>query len=73
VAPETDDRGGKLLAARIAKALNGITSGAVQLSATIGQAVYPNDGSEAGQLLEAADRDLRWRRRGPDRSSPRPG
>jgi diguanylate cyclase (GGDEF)-like protein len=62
VAPETGDAGGKLLATRILKALNSITSGEVRLSATIGQSVYPHNGTEPSQLLEAADRDLLSRR-----------
>lgn len=65
VAPETNNEGAKLLTGRIAKALESITSGTVRVSATVGQAVYPADGSEAGELLEAADRDLRGHRKDP--------
>jgi diguanylate cyclase (GGDEF)-like protein len=62
VAPETGRRGAQLLADRISTALNGITSGTVRVSASVGRAVYPHNGSEPGELLEAADRDLRSRK-----------
>jgi diguanylate cyclase (GGDEF)-like protein len=73
VAPETGQRGGQLLASRIANALNGVTSGTVRLSATIGRALYPVHGTEAGELLEVADRDLRSHRPAPAESGGRLG
>jgi diguanylate cyclase (GGDEF)-like protein len=72
VAPETDERGGVLLAGRILKALHDITTGEVRLSATMGQAVYPQNGSEPSQLLEAADRDLLSRRKDAAGTGPQP-
>jgi diguanylate cyclase (GGDEF)-like protein len=63
VAPETGAQQALLLASRIERALNGLTSGTVRLSASVGCAVYPRDGSEPGALLEAADSALRERKR----------
>jgi diguanylate cyclase (GGDEF)-like protein len=63
VAPETGQRQALLLASRIERALGGLTSGTVRLSASVGYAIYPQDGSEPGELLEAADRDLRSHKR----------
>jgi diguanylate cyclase (GGDEF)-like protein len=63
VAPETGPRQARLLASRIERAVNGLTSGSVRISASIGHAVYPHHGSEPGELLEAADRDLRSQKR----------
>jgi diguanylate cyclase (GGDEF)-like protein len=63
IAPETDRDEARQLAARIDSALAGITSGTVRLSASIGVAVFPHDGSEPGELLDAADSSLRSRKR----------
>jgi diguanylate cyclase (GGDEF)-like protein len=64
VAPETGNGQAQLLAHRIDRALKGISSGPVRISASIGRAVYPHQGSEPGELLEAADRDMRARKPG---------
>jgi diguanylate cyclase (GGDEF)-like protein len=63
VAPETDRTAAELLAGRIEHALGRITSGEVRLSASVGVAVYPEDGTEPGELLDAADSALRARKR----------
>jgi diguanylate cyclase (GGDEF)-like protein len=62
VAPETSEREGLLLASRIERALDELTSGGLRLSASVGCAVYPHDGTEPGELLEAADTALRERK-----------
>jgi diguanylate cyclase (GGDEF)-like protein len=63
VAPETGREQAQLLAQRIDEALGRITSGEVKLSATVGVAVFPYDGSEPGELLDAADTALRAQKR----------
>jgi len=63
VAPETGQRQARLLASRIERALSGLSSGMVRISASVGYAVYPEHGSEPGELLEAADRELLLRKR----------
>ena len=63
VAPETGRVQGEMLAQRIGDALSRITSGQVKLSATIGMAVFPHDGQDSGELLDAADTSLRSRKR----------
>jgi diguanylate cyclase (GGDEF)-like protein len=63
IAPETGHAEARLLARRIEEALNRITSGAVRMSATVGAAVFPHDGSTPGELLDAADSALRSRKR----------
>jgi diguanylate cyclase (GGDEF)-like protein len=63
IAPETGREEARQLAARIDGALAGITSGSVRLSASIGMAVFPHDGAEPGELLDAADASLRRRKR----------
>lgn len=45
IAPETSREQAELLAQRIEQALNLITSGSVRMSATVGSAVFPHDGS----------------------------
>jgi diguanylate cyclase (GGDEF)-like protein len=64
VAPETSGQQAEVLAARIAEALARISSGRVQLSASIGVAVFPRDGIEPAELLDNADASLRSRKRG---------
>jgi diguanylate cyclase (GGDEF)-like protein len=66
VAPETDRRQAQRLARRIEDALGRITSGPVRISASVGVAVFPHDGAQPGELLDAADAALlrRKRRRG---------
>jgi diguanylate cyclase (GGDEF)-like protein len=62
LAPETGRDQAELLASRIAVSLARITSGSVQLSVSIGMAVFPRDGLEPGELLDNADVSLRSRK-----------
>ncbi len=59
IAPETGREEAALLSSRIEEALRGIRSGDVRVSASIGTAVFPHDGSDPAELLDAADFDLR--------------
>jgi diguanylate cyclase (GGDEF)-like protein len=63
IAPETDREQAERLAERIEYALTRISSGETRLSATVGVAVFPTDGYEAGELLDAADAALISRKR----------
>jgi diguanylate cyclase (GGDEF)-like protein len=63
IAPETGRIQAEQLARRIDEALSRISSGDVRLSASVGCAVFPHDGAEPGELLDAADSDLLWRKR----------
>jgi diguanylate cyclase (GGDEF)-like protein len=63
VAPETDRRQAERLAGRIEESLGRISSGSVRLSACVGSAVYPHDGTEPGELLDAADVAMLTRKR----------
>lgn len=65
VAPETSREDADLLARRIQRALRGVRSGDARVSASIGTAVFPHDGSTPAELLDAADLDLRARKSGP--------
>jgi diguanylate cyclase (GGDEF)-like protein len=65
IAPETGRAEAALLSRRIERALQGIRSGDVRVSASIGTAVFPHDGSDPGSLLDAADLDLRSRKAEP--------
>ena len=69
IAPETSRRAAELLSRRIERALRGIRSGDVRVSAGIGTAVFPHDGSDPAELLDAADLDLRSGKREPRSSS----
>jgi diguanylate cyclase (GGDEF)-like protein len=62
IAPETGRGEAAMLCRRIEGALRGIRSGDVRVSASIGTAVFPHDGSEPAALLDAADLDLRSRK-----------
>ena len=55
LAPETSRAGGEQLAARIGDALGRVTSGVSGLSASVGTAVFPEDGRNAAAVLTAAD------------------
>jgi diguanylate cyclase (GGDEF)-like protein len=55
LAPETDRGGGERLARRVDDAVRRVTTGLDTLSASVGVGVYPQDGSSALQVLEAAD------------------
>jgi diguanylate cyclase (GGDEF)-like protein len=72
IAPETDRVQAERLSRRIEEALMRISSGQVRLSATVGCAVFPHDGREPGELLDAADSDLLWRKRRGDVPPPAP-
>jgi diguanylate cyclase (GGDEF)-like protein len=63
IAPETGRVQAEQLARRIDDGLARISSGTVRLSASVGCAVFPHDGGEPGELLDAADSDLLWRKR----------
>jgi diguanylate cyclase (GGDEF)-like protein len=66
LAPETDRAGGTRLAERVAGAVGGVTTGISSLSASVGLAVFPNDGEDGEELLEVADAeamDAKRRRR----------
>ena len=65
VAPETNREDAELLSRRIQRALRGIRSGDARVSASIGTAVFPHDGSTPAELLDAADLDLRMRKARP--------
>jgi len=65
IAPETGREEAAMLSRRIEHALRGIRSGDVRISASIGTAVFPHDGSDPAELLDAADSDLRSRKGAP--------
>jgi diguanylate cyclase (GGDEF)-like protein len=65
IAPETGREEAALLSGRIEDALGGIRSGDVRVSASIGTAVFPHDGKDPAELLDAADLDLRSRKAEP--------
>ena len=65
VAPETGREDAELLSRRIQRALQSIKSGDVRISASIGTAVFPHDGADPAELLDAADLDLRSRKASP--------
>jgi diguanylate cyclase (GGDEF)-like protein len=55
LAPETDRAGAAILADRIDTAVGRVTTGLDRLSASIGVAVFPDDGAVPLTVLEAAD------------------
>jgi diguanylate cyclase (GGDEF)-like protein len=55
LAPETNRAGGSQLAARVSEALAKVTTGVSGLSASVGVAVFPEDGRNAQAVLSAAD------------------
>jgi diguanylate cyclase (GGDEF)-like protein len=55
LAPETDRAGGERLADRVSAAVSSVTTGISSLSASVGLAVFPEDGSDGAELLELAD------------------
>jgi diguanylate cyclase (GGDEF)-like protein len=55
LAPETDRQGGRHLAAKIEEAIGRVTAGLDALGASVGEAVFPDDGRDAFTVLEAAD------------------
>lgn len=70
LAPETDALGTDRLTARIVDAVRAVSAGPNDLRATLGTAVFPDDGRTVSELLGAADQRLiaskreRKRRRG---------
>jgi diguanylate cyclase (GGDEF)-like protein len=58
LAPETEERGTETLAARIAHAVGAATVGVETVRASVGIAVFPEDGVTAGALLAVADERL---------------
>lgn len=63
IAPETGRYQADQLAGRIEDGLARISSGSVQLSASVGVAIFPHDGTDPGELLDAADAALIYRKR----------
>jgi len=55
LAPETDRAGGDHLADRVGAAVRRVTTGLDALGASVGVAVYPDDGGSARAVLDAAD------------------
>jgi diguanylate cyclase (GGDEF)-like protein len=55
LAPETDRGGGEHLADRIRAAVSRVTTGLDSLSASVGVALYPDDGGSAREVLASAD------------------
>jgi diguanylate cyclase (GGDEF)-like protein len=53
--PETDRAGGEHLADRVRDAVRRVTTGLDTLSASVGVAVYPDDGVSARDVLDTAD------------------
>jgi diguanylate cyclase (GGDEF)-like protein len=55
LAPDTDAASAAHLAERVLDSLAGVTTGVRGLTASVGAAVYPDDGLNGGELLAAAD------------------
>jgi diguanylate cyclase (GGDEF)-like protein len=55
LAPETAGEGAHGLAARIERAVRDATAGLAPLSASVGLAIYPDDGDGAAAVVRAAD------------------
>jgi diguanylate cyclase (GGDEF)-like protein len=55
LAPQTDRDHAAYLAGRVLDSLAGVTSGVRGLTASVGAAVYPEDGRQGPELLAAAD------------------
>lgn len=71
LAPETDGPHTLPLAQRIADTVADATTGIETLSASVGVAVFPDDGVSAGALLRAADERLLGAKRGRSRGRAR--
>jgi diguanylate cyclase (GGDEF)-like protein len=69
LAPETGVDGTDRLAGRIARAIGAVTVGLESVQASLGVSLFPVDGAQPAQLLEAADQRLlaAKRRRGAER------
>jgi diguanylate cyclase (GGDEF)-like protein len=55
LAPETDRAGAEALAAKVEAAVRGVTTGFESLSASVGAAIWPDDGTTPLEVLDAAD------------------
>jgi diguanylate cyclase (GGDEF)-like protein len=55
LAPETDRHGGAHLAMKVERAIGRVTTGLEALGASVGSAVFPDDGRDAFSVLDAAD------------------
>ena len=62
IAPETNRDQAWLLAARIEREVRRLAAGPVRLSVSFGVSVFPEDGAEPVELLDAADISLRTQR-----------
>jgi diguanylate cyclase (GGDEF)-like protein len=58
LAPETDQIGAEKLSSRVMAAVGRVTAGIDSLGASPGMAVYPQDGTSATALLQAADEQM---------------
>jgi diguanylate cyclase (GGDEF)-like protein len=58
LAPETDGSRTAALATRVKEAVAHATAGVDQLGASLGVAVFPDDGETVGELIDAADQRL---------------
>jgi len=58
LAPETDERGAHRLAERVVDAVADVAAGFDSIHASVGIAVFPEDGTTAAELLHAADQRL---------------
>ena len=58
VAPETDDGGIAQLAHRVKQAVGDVSAGVDSVGASVGVAVFPQDGRTAAELMHAADQRL---------------
>jgi diguanylate cyclase (GGDEF)-like protein len=63
LAPQTDRDGAARLTARVHRALAGLGSGVAGVSASVGAAVFPDDGEQADRLLAVADAEALERKR----------
>jgi diguanylate cyclase (GGDEF)-like protein len=64
LAPETEEQGTQGLAARITEAVAGVTAGLETLEASLGIAMFPDDGVTAAALLHASDQRMLGAKRG---------
>ncbi|HWF25288.1 MAG TPA: hypothetical protein VG275_07575 [Solirubrobacteraceae bacterium] len=64
LAPETGDRGTQTLALRICQAVGDVTAGLDAVRASVGIAIFPDDGVTATTLLDVADQRLLAAKRG---------
>ena len=67
IAPETGYKEARSLVERIEQSIGRISTGDTRVSASVGCAVFPRDGTHPSQLLDVADADLHARKRGAPR------